>query len=118
MSEAKMLVSQDRGTNFITSHRSEILHSLIFIYLTSCDPSFVRVESIYLSVPRSGRPILQEVLDPPLAKCRGGSRILRKRVRHPSREGAQTYDFGKFSEKLHEIENILYHGGVCREHIT
>ena len=37
---------------------------------------------------------------------RGGSRIPRRRWRQPSRE-APTYDFAKFSEKLHEIEKIL-----------
>ena len=43
---------------------------------------------------------------------RGRSRILRRRGRQPSREGAQTYDFGKISEKLHEIEkNWTVEGG-------
>ena len=38
--------------------------------------------------------------------CRGGSRIPCRRGRRPSR-GAPTYNFVKFSEKLHEIEKIL-----------
>ena len=42
---------------------------------------------------------------------RSGSRIHRRRGRQPSREEAQTYDFGKFSEKLREIEKILDRGG-------
>ena len=37
---------------------------------------------------------------------RGGYRIPRRRGRQPS-GGAPTYDFAKFSEKLHEIEKIL-----------
>ena len=41
----------------------------------------------------------------------GGSRIPCRRGRRPSR-GAPTYDFVKFSEKLHEIEKILGHRGV------
>ena len=28
-----------------------------------------KVESVYLPVPSSGRPLLREVLDPPLGKC-------------------------------------------------
>ena len=47
-----------------------------------------------------------------IASFRGGSRILLRRGRQPSREEAQTYDFGKFSEKLHEIEKILEHRGA------
>ena len=44
--------------------------------------------------------------------ARGGSRILHRRGRQPSREGAPSYDFVKFSEKLHEIEKILDRGGA------
>ena len=44
--------------------------------------------------------------------ARGGSRIPRRRGRQPSGGGgAPTYDFAKFWEKLHEIEEILGHGG-------
>ena len=42
---------------------------------------------------------------------RDGSRIPRRRGRQPSRGGAPTYNFVKFSEKLHEIEKILDRGG-------
>ena len=50
------------------------------------------------------------------SKCRGGSRILLRRGRQPSRDGAQTYEFGKFSEKLHEIEKSLdLRGGGLQE---
>ena len=38
---------------------------------------------------------------------RGGYRILRRRGLQPSGGGTPTYDFAKFSEKLHEIEKIL-----------
>ena len=44
-------------------------------------------------------------------QCRGGSRILRRRGRQPSREGVPTYYFPKFSEKLHEIEKFWTVGG-------
>ena len=43
---------------------------------------------------------------------RGGSRILCRRGHQPS-GGAPTYDFVKFSEKLHEIKKILGHRGAC-----
>ena len=43
----------------------------------------------------------------PLHQTRGGSRILRRRGCQPSREGAPTYYFAKFSEKMHEIKKIL-----------
>ena len=44
---------------------------------------------------------------------RGGSRIPCRRGRQPSGGGgrAATYDFVKFSKKLHEIEKILDRGG-------
>ena len=43
-----------------------------------------------------------------------GSRIPHRRGRQPSWGGAPTYDFAKFCEKLHEIENILgRRGGLC-----
>ena len=41
--------------------------------------------------------------------------ILHRRGRQPSREGAPTYDFSKFSEKLCEIEKILTVGLTRRE---
>ena len=44
------------------------------------------------------------------SEFRGGSRIPCKRGRRPSR-GTPTYNFVKFSEKLHEIEKILSRGG-------
>ena len=49
---------------------------------------------------------------------RGGSRIPRRRGRQPSGGrglwgwGAPTYDFAKFSKKLHEIEKIVGHRGA------
>ena len=55
-------------------------------------------------------------LEPRMMKfyvTRGGSRIPRRRGRQPS-GGAPTYDFVKFSEKLHEIEKILDHRGGAR----
>ena len=53
----------------------------------------------------------------PMYETRGRPRILRRRGHQPSRERVQTYDFGKFSKKLHEIEKILDcgGGGVCQE---
>ena len=44
---------------------------------------------------------------------RGGSRIPCRRGRQPSR-GEPTYDFVKFSEKLHEIKKILGRRGGAR----
>ena len=44
-------------------------------------------------------------------ETRGGSRIPRRRGRQPCR-GVPTYDFAKFSKKLHEIEKILVHRGA------
>ena len=41
-----------------------------------------------------------------LSPHRGGSRIPRRRGRQQS-SGVPTYEFAKFSEKLHEIEKIL-----------
>ena len=38
---------------------------------------------------------------------RGGSWIPRLRGANPRGGGAPTYDFAKFSEKLHDIEKIL-----------
>ena len=43
----------------------------------------------------------------------GGSRISPRRGRQLSR-GAPTYDFAKFSQKLHEIEIIWTPGGGAR----
>ena len=43
--------------------------------------------------------------------CGGGSRIPCRRGRRPS-GGAPIHDFVKISEKLHEIEKILGHGGA------
>ena len=42
--------------------------------------------------------------------CSGGSRISSRRGRQLPR-GAPTYDFAKFSQKLHEIERISTPGG-------
>ena len=47
-----------------------------------------------------------------LKDCRLGSRIPRRRGGPTLQDGAPTYDFAKFSEKLHEIEKILGHGGT------
>ena len=45
----------------------------------------------------------------------GGSRIPRRRGHQHSGEGAPTYDFAKFCEKLHEIEkNVGPWGGGGR----
>ena len=46
-----------------------------------------------------------------LIKFSGGSRISPRRGRQLSRGGAPTYDFVKFSQKLHEIERIWTPGG-------
>ena len=43
----------------------------------------------------------------------GGSRISPRRGHQLSR-GAPTYDFAKFSQKLHEIESIWTRGGAAR----
>ena len=41
-----------------------------------------------------------------LLEISGGSRISPRRGSTPQRRGAPTYDFAKFSQKLHEIERI------------
>ena len=47
--------------------------------------------------------------------CRGGSRIPHRRGADPP-WGAHTYDFVKFSKKMHEIEKMLGRGsGVHRD---
>ena len=46
-----------------------------------------------------------------LARCRGGSRIPRRRGRQPSERGVLTYDFAKFSQKLHEMRKFWAIGG-------
>ena len=51
------------------------------------------------------QPMLSVILNSAV-QSRGGSRIPCRRGRRPS-GGAPTYDFVKFSQKLHEIEKIL-----------
>ena len=46
---------------------------------------------------------------------RGGSRIPRRRGRHPSRRGRQHTNMPDFSQKLHEIKKILVRRGVHAE---
>ena len=48
---------------------------------------------------------------PSVALSSGGSRISPRRGRQLSGGGAPTYDFAKFSQKLHEIERIWTPGG-------
>ena len=54
--------------------------------------------------------LIEEVLSFDLMEYSGGSRISPRRGRQLSR-GVPTYDFPKFSQKLHEIERIWTRGG-------
>ena len=78
---------------------------------------FVRLITWWFSMWRTASFSTHVWIQNVFMNLRGGSRIP-CRTGTPTLGGAQTYDFAKFSEKLHEIEKISGHeGGRCPSEI-